>query len=101
MSVAVVLDFVDVALADVTQVAGTQGDVAKGNVNAQEMAAGKAVEGMRGADVMPAVAEREYLVIALSVFRAEHESKHRHIQLVARPERLATYLKLIDCGSRC
>ena len=31
-----VLDLIDVALADVTQVAGTQGDVAKGNVNAQE-----------------------------------------------------------------
>lgn len=95
-----VFDFVDVALADVAQVTGAQGDVAKGDVNAQEMAAGKAVEWMRGTYVVTAVAEREYFVVALSVFRAEHQSKHRHIQLIACPERLPTYLKLIDGGSR-
>lgn len=101
VGVAVVTDIVDMALTDVAEVAGTQGEGAQGYLYAEEVAAGEGVEGVRDADIVVVVPEREDLVVALTVAGAEHEAQEGDIKLVAGTERLAPQAEIVDGHGRC
>ena len=76
------LDVVDVELAQVGEVAEGEGGVADGNVNGKELAEGEGVAKVGGADVVIVVPTVEQVVVTLSVLRHEGGSKQGQVCLI-------------------
>ena len=99
VGVAVVFQLVDVALANVAEVAHAQGGLAEGEVEGEEVAAAEGIEGMREADVVVVGAKGEQFVITLVVVGAEHETYEGKVELIAGGQGLAPQMEIVS--GRC
>ena len=86
MSDVVTAQVVDMGLSDVNEVAGVEGLSANMEVESQAIANVGSVEGVGKANVMVGLSEREELIVGLPIVGAEHGSKERQVDLVAKRE---------------
>ena len=100
VGVGVATDVIDVALADVGEVADAECESAQRQVYGELVAKRGRIEGGGKADVVVSVAEGEEFVVALPIGRGEHRPQQGNVYLITKDDGLASEVERVEHRSR-